>query len=806
MEQNVGSSLYGIATCSEIATGRCLFCAMSHENVMLLRRMALALSAVRVRSWPRSAHDRSSNGGDPPWCLLLCGLSLIRRTYARIASQRFSLDVVAHFGGWKLMRSISNHAVMAAEAGGARVNDVARLSIDTIRTLSMDAVQKANSGHPGTAMALAPAMYTLWQNELRYDPANPIWPARDRFVLSIGHASMLLYSTIFLTGVKNVVNGKVVNEPSLTVEDLKQFRQIDSKTPGHPEYHHTAGVETTTGPLGAGCGNSVGLAMAEKWLAAHYNRPGFDLFDYHTYVFCGDGDMMEGVSSEAASTAGHLGLGNLTWFYDSNRISIEGSTDLAFTEDVGKRFEGYKWHVQVVKDVNDLEAVTAAIHEAHRVKDRPSLIILHTVIGYGAPKKAGTASAHGEPLGAEEIKGAKASYGWPSDVPDFYVPEGVQAHFQDGLGKRGARDSAEWYRKFDAYSKEYPKEAAELKAIFENRLPEGWDKDIPTFDADPKGLASRASSGKVINAVAKNLPWMLGGSADLSPSTKTNLTFEGAGIFQPPQWNGSYGGRNIAFGVREHAMGAISNGLALSGLRAYCSGFLIFSDYMKAPIRLSALMKLPVTYIFTHDSIGVGEDGPTHQPIEQLAQLRATPGIVTIRPGDANEVSEAWRFLVPTLHEPVALILSRQDLPTLDRSKYAPVSGLAKGAYVLASCEGKPDVILMASGSEVGLVVAAYEQLVSKGVKARVVSFPSFELFERQDQAYRDSVLPPDVKGRVAVEQASPFGWDRYAGFGGAMIGMNDFGASAPLKDLLVKFGFTVEHVVSEALKQAERK
>ncbi|GAB6853670.1 transketolase [Asaia astilbis] len=706
------------------------------------------------------------------------------------------------------MRSLSNPSAFGAETGGAAgagVSDIAQLSINTIRTLSMDGVEKADSGHPGTAMALAPVMYALWQNDLKYDPADPIWPGRDRFVLSVGHASMLLYSTIYLTGIRDVVKDKVLDTPSLTLEDLKQFRQANSKTPGHPEYRHTAGIETTTGPLGQGCGNSVGMAMAEKYLAAHYNRPGFDLFDYHTYVFCGDGDMMEGVSSEAASMAGHLGLGNLIWLYDSNQISIEGSTDLAFTENVAERFRAYKWHVVTVNDVNDLAAVGKALEEARSVKDRPSLIVMHTVIGYGAPKKAGKASAHGEPLGEEEIAGAKKAYNWPwSDA--FHVPEGVLEHFQEGLGKRGAAARAEWHALFDRYTNEYPKEAAELRAIFERRLPEGWDKDIPKWDADAKGVASRASSGKAINAVAKNIPWMMGGSADLSPSTKTNLTFEGAGSFQPPQWGGSYAGRNVHFGIREHAMGSICNGLALAGLRTYGSGFLIFSDYMKAPIRLSALMELPVIYIFTHDSIGVGEDGPTHQPIEQLAQLRATPGIMTIRPGDANEVSEAWRTLIPQTHKPAVLILSRQNLPTLDRSKYACASGVAKGAYVLASCEGKPDVILMASGSEVSLVVDAYEKLTAEGIKARVVSFPSFDLFEEQDQAYRDSVLPPDVKGRVAVEQAAAFGWDRYTGIGGAIIAMNSFGASAPLKSLLTKFGFTPEKVYDAAREQAARK
>lgn len=706
------------------------------------------------------------------------------------------------------MRSLSNQVAYDAQAGsgGAGSGDIAQLTINTIRTLSMDAVQKANSGHPGTAMALAPAMYALWQHELKYDPQQPLWPARDRFVLSIGHASVLLYSTIFLTGIRDIEHGKVVDRPSLTVKDIEQFRQLSSKTPGHPEYRFTSGVETTTGPLGQGCGNSVGMAIAEKHIQATYGRPGFeDLFSHYVYAFCGDGDMMEGVASEAASTAGHLGLGNLIWLYDSNQISIEGSTEIAFTEDVGKRFEGYKWHVQTLSDANDVNAIRKALEAARQVKDRPSLIILKTVIGYGAPKKAGTAAAHGEPLGAEEIAGAKKAYGWPSTEP-FYVPDGVQDHFKQGLGKRGAEAYAAWTKKFTEYTAKYPDEAEQLKAIFEHRLPKGWDQDLPKWEADPKGVASRASSGKVINAIAKNVPWMIGGSADLSPSTKTNLTFDGAGSFQPAQWNGSYAGRNLHFGVREHAMGAICNGIALSGIRPYCSGFLIFSDYMKAPIRLSAIMELPVIYIFTHDSIGVGEDGPTHQPIEQLAQLRATPGLMTIRPADANEVDAAWRTIMPLTEKPAVLILSRQNLPTIDRSKYAPAENLSRGAYVLACCGSKPDVILMASGSEVGLVVEVYEKLIAEGVKARVVSFPSFDLFEEQEQAYKDSVLPPDVKGRVAVEQAAAFGWDRYAGPGGDIIAMNSFGASAPLSALLTKFGFTPEKVYEAALKQSKRK
>lgn len=706
------------------------------------------------------------------------------------------------------MRSLNNQIAFNAQVGSgdSSAGDIAQLTINTIRTLSMDAVQKANSGHPGTAMALAPAMYALWQHELKYDPQDPLWPARDRFVLSIGHASVLLYSTIFLTGIRDIEHGRVVDRPSLSVKDIEQFRQLNSKTPGHPEYRFTSGVETTTGPLGQGCGSSVGMAIAEKFIQATYGRPGFeDLFSHFVYTFCGDGDMMEGIASEAASTAGHLGLGNLIWLYDSNQISIEGSTEIAFTEDVAKRFEGYKWHVQTLDDANDVGAIRKALEAARQVKDRPSLIVLKTVIGYGAPKKAGTSAAHGEPLGAEEIAGAKKAYGWPSTEP-FFVPDGVQRHFKEGLGQRGAEARAAWTKKFAEYASKFPDEAEQLKAIFENRLPKDWDKDLPKWETDSKGVASRASSGKVINAIAKNVPWMIGGSADLSPSTKTNLTFDGAGSFQPAQWNGSYAGRNLHFGVREHAMGAICNGIALSGIRPYCSGFLIFSDYMKAPIRLSAIMELPVIYIFTHDSIGVGEDGPTHQPIEQLAQLRATPGLMTIRPADANEVNAAWRTIMPLTEKPAVLILSRQNLPTIDRNKYASAENLSKGAYVLACCGSKPDVILMASGSEVSLVVEVYEKLIAEGIKARVVSFPSFDLFEEQDQAYKDSVLPPDVKGRVAVEQAAAFGWDRYTGLGGDIIAMNSFGASAPLSALLTKFGFTPEKVHEAALKQSKRK
>jgi transketolase len=669
-----------------------------------------------------------------------------------------------------------------------------KLCIDTIRTLAIDAVQKANSGHPGTPMALAPVAYTLWQQFLTYDPVDPTWTNRDRFVLSVGHASMLLYALIHLAGVRDKAG-----KPALSLEDLQQFRQLDSKTPGHPEYGMTVGVETTTGPLGQGCGNSVGMAMAQRYMAQRYNRPGFDLFDYHVYVLAGDGDMMEGVSNEAASLAGHLALGNLTWIYDSNRITIEGSTDLAFNEDVAARFAALGWDVRDVGDVNDTAAVAEAIAAAKAVTDKPSFIRVHSVIGYGAPKKAGTKAAHGEALGVEEVRGAKRAYGWPEDA-QFLVPDGVYAHFDDGIGKRGADARAAWVAMWDRYRKEYPELAAELELIDQHGLPDGWDADIPVFPADAKGLASRDASQKVLNAIAPHVPWLIGGAADLAPSTKSNLTFDGAGSFEP----GNYGGRNLHFGIREHVMGSACNGMALAGLRAYGSGFLIFSDYMKPPIRLSAIMELPVIYIFTHDSIGVGEDGPTHQPIEQLVSLRAIPGMIVLRPGDANEVAEAWRVVMRLTHQPACFALSRQPMPTIDRAKYAPAAGLARGAYILADAEGgEPEVILMATGTEVGLVVGAHETLTAEGIRSRVISFPSWELFEMQPEEYRHHVLPPHIGARVAVEQAATIGWDRYIGSTGAIIGMHTFGASAPLPALLKKFGFTPEAVAEMARKQA---
>ena len=687
----------------------------------------------------------------------------------------------------------------AAQVGGGQAS-IDKLCIDTIRTLSMDAVQKAKSGHPGTPMALAPVAYTLWQDLLRFDPQDPTWPNRDRFVLSVGHASMLLYSLLYLSGTRRIGEHGPTDGEAVSLDDIKQFRQLSSVTPGHPEYSYTSGVETTTGPLGQGVANSVGMAMAQRWFASRYNKPGFPLYDYRVYALAGDGDMMEGVSGEAASTAAHLKLSNLVWIYDSNLITIEGATSLAFSEDVGARFAAYGWHVLHVDDANDTDATLQALREAEGVTDRPTFIVVHSVIGYGAPKKQGTREAHGEPLGDEEIRAAKRNYGWPEDA-QFLVPPGVREHFDKGMGARGHRLRTAWMDMLTRYRAEYPELAAELDQMDHHELPAGWDADIPVFPADAKGLATRDSSQKVLNAIAPHVPWLIGGAADLAPSTKSNLTFQGAGSFEAD----NYGGRNLHFGIREHAMGSICNGIALSGMRAYGSGFLIFSDYMKPPIRLAAIMELPVIYIFTHDSIGVGEDGPTHQPIEQLIALRSVPGMVVIRPADANEVAEAWRVAMHLEDKPVSLILSRQALPTLDRDKYKPAAGLARGAYVVAECDGTPDVILIGTGSEVSLCIGAHEALKAEGVRSRVVSMPSWELFESQDAAYRESILPRSVVGRVAVEQGSALGWDRYVGWGGEVIGMHTFGASAPAAELLKKFGFTPEKVLEAARNQAKR-
>ena len=677
-----------------------------------------------------------------------------------------------------------------------------QLCINTIRTLSMDAVQAANSGHPGTPMALAPVAYWLWNRILRSDPDDPIWPNRDRFVLSAGHASMLLYSLLHLCGVKSV-NGQYeqLGELSVTLEDIKRFRQLESKCPGHPEYRWTSGIETTTGPLGQGVATSVGMAIAQRWMAGYFNRPDFEMFNYNVYAICGDGCLMEGVSSEAASLAGHLKLSNLCWIYDNNKITIEGHTDLAFTEDVATRFIAYGWNVTRVGDANDLHMLDRAFGTFVKESDRPTLIIVDSHIGYGAPNKQDTHSAHGEPLGEEEIRLTKRYYGWPEDAR-FLVPDEVPAHFQQGMGKRGKELRSAWMARFADYQAKYPELAGHLYQMQHRQLPDGWDRKVPVFPPDAKGLAGREVSGIVLNALAAAIPWFFGGAADLAPSTKTRLTFEGAGDLT----GSNPSGRNIHFGVREHAMGAILNGLSLSKVRPYGSGFLIFSDYARPAIRLSALMEIPVVHIFTHDSIGVGEDGPTHQPIEQISSLRAIPGLMVFRPGDANEIAEAWKVIMELRHEPVIMIVSRQAIPTLDRMKYASASGVAKGAYVLADPpDGCPEVLLLGTGSEVPLCVQAHEQLALEGIKSRVVSMPSWELFEQQSEDYRRSVIPPDVTARVSVEQASVFGWGNYVGTQGHSIGMKSFGASAPLKELAKKFGFTVEHVVAAAKAQIAR-
>ena len=676
-----------------------------------------------------------------------------------------------------------------------------RLAIDTIRTLAMDAVQTANSGHPGTPMALAPVGYTLWSQFLRTDPTAPDWPNRDRFILSVGHASMLLYALLHLAQVREIdAYGKPTGKPAVSLDDIEHFRQLGSKTPGHPEYRMTTGVETTTGPLGQGCGNSVGMAIAERHLAAHFNRDGFPVFHHDIYVLCGDGDMMEGVSAEAASLAGHLRLANLCWIYDSNTISIEGHTDLAFTEDTGKRFEAYGWNVVHVDDANDTAAIAAALATFRATADRPTFIVVHSIIGWGSPR-ADSAKAHGEPLGEDNVRATKQAYGWPEDA-QFRVPDGVAAHFHEAIAARGTPLREQWEAMFAKYRAAHGDLAAELDRAREGKLPDGWDADIPTFPADAKGIASREANGKTLNAIAPNLPLLMGGAADLSPSTKTDLTFAGAGSFEA----GNYGGRNMHFGVREHAMGSIANGMALSYLRSYTGTFLVFADYMRPPIRLAAIMELPVVFVFTHDSLGVGEVGPTHQPIEQFAPLRAIPGLDTIRPGDANEAAEAWKVALTRTDVPTALIFSRQAIPTLDREKYAPASGLAKGAYVLADTDGgDPEIILIGTGSEVPLVVAAHEKLVEAGVRSRVVSMPSWYLFEKQDRAYRDAVFPRDVTARLAVEMGGEFGWDRYIGLDGGTITMSTFGASAPLAKLQDKFGFTVDNVVKVAREMLEK-
>ena len=688
--------------------------------------------------------------------------------------------------------------MVASEQAVVTSKQLDELCINTIRTLAIDAVQQANSGHPGAPMGLAPVTYCLWQDFLNYDPVDPTWLNRDRFVLSNGHASMLLYSMLHLTGVREVdENNQVLDELAVPMEEIKRFRQLGSRTPGHPESHITSGIETTTGPLGQGVGNSLGMAIGSKWLAANFNRPGFEVFNYNVYAMCSDGDLMEGIGGEAASLAGHLKLSNLCWIYDHNGITLDGPADWSFSEDVATRFVGYGWNVTRVADANDLDMLARAFETFHKTSDRPTLIIVDSHIGYGSPHKQDSNAAHGEPLGEEEVRLVKKFYGWPEDAK-FLVPEGVREHFQDGIGKRGRGARAQWSKMFAEYSQKNPELTERLHLMQRRELPKGWDKNFPAFAADAKGMATRDSSGKVLNALAENIPWIIGGSADLATSNKTNLKFDGAGDFQP----GEYGGRNLHFGVREHAMAASVNGLVVSGIRAFGATFFNFSDYMRASIRLAALMEIPSIFIFTHDSIGVGEDGPTHQPIEQLASLRAMPNLIVLRPGDANEVLEAWKVVAQLQVQPVALVLTRQPLPTLDRKKYGAASGTAKGAYVLADAPGgKPDVILLATGSEVSLCVEAYEKLKAEGINARVVSMPSWEIFDSQDETYKESVLPSAVTARVSVEMASTFGWERYVGLKGRKVGMHRFGASAPLKDLMKFFCFTVDAVAEEARK-----
>ncbi len=691
----------------------------------------------------------------------------------------------------------ARRAIAASEAA----RPIERLAIDTIRTLAIDAVEAARSGHPGTAMALAPVVYTLWQHFLRFDPADPIWPNRDRFVLSAGHASMLLYSLLHLTGVRAVNSVyETPGGPSVSLDDIRRFRQLGSRCPGHPEYRWTSGVEATTGPLGQGVATSVGMALASRWLGAHFDRPGFALFGYDVFALCGDGCLMEGVSAEAASLAGHLELSNLCWIYDNNKITIEGHTDWAFSEDVATRFLAYGWNVLRVGDANDVERLARAFAGFRAERARPTLLIVDSHIAFGSPNKQDTSAAHGEPLGEEEIRLTKRSYGWPEDE-FFRVPPEVREHFASGIAARGRALRDAWMQRFEAYRAAHPGLADELLRMHRRELPEGWDAEIPSFAPDARGVAGRDASAAVLNAVAVRVPWLLGGSADLAPSTRTRLTFDGAGDFGAR----TPAGRNLHFGVREHAMGAVLNGMALSKLLPFGSGFLIFSDYARPALRLSALMELPVVHVFTHDSIGVGEDGPTHQPIEQLASLRAIPGLVTLRPCDANEVAEAWRVILSQPREPAALVLSRQALPTLDRGELAPAAGLARGAYVLLDAEdADPDVILIGTGSEVCLCLEAAKLLAGEGIAARVVSMPSWELFERQDARYRDAVLPPEITARVSVELASTLGWQRYVGRGGACIGMKTFGASAPLAVLQREFGFTPDRVAEVAKQQVE--
>src|ERR1051326_2578362 len=677
-----------------------------------------------------------------------------------------------------------------------------QLCINTIRTLSIDAIQQAKSGHPGTPMALAPLVYTIWNRVLRFDPQDPIWPNRDRFVLSNGHASMLLWSVLHLTKTRAVnAEYEILGQPSVTLDDIRHFRKLNSKAPGHPEYHWVSGVETTTGPLGQGIATSVGMAIAGEWLASRYNRPDFKIFDYNIYAVCGDGCLMEGVGSEAASLAGHLGLDNLCWIYDNNHISLDGGTGMTFTEDVPARFLAYGWNVLRVSDANDIDRIEGAIGTFLKTEGRPTFIVLDSHIGYGSPHKQDTSAAHGEPLGEDEVRLTKRNYGWPEDAK-FLVPDGVYERFAEGVGKRGSQARRSWMDLFDTYRGKYPGLANEIGLMQRRELPVGWDRNLPVFPEDSKGMAGRDASGKVLNVLAQNIPWFIGGSADLASSNRTTLTFEGAGDLQAD----NPGGRNLHFGVREHAMAAAMNGLSLSKLRPFGGTFLIFSDYARPAIRLAAIMELPVVFVFTHDAMGDGEDGPTHQPVEQLVSLRAMPGLITMRPADANEVVEAYRYIMQLRHQPVALALSRQALPTFDRIRYASAAGVARGAYVLADAPGgDPQVIIIASGSEVSLAVDAHQTLLAEGIRSRIVSMPSWEIFDHQTKEYRDSVLPPNVRARVAVEQASTFGWERYVGTSGQVIGMHTFGASAPLKELQRKFGFEPGQVVAAAREQLSK-
>jgi transketolase len=685
-------------------------------------------------------------------------------------------------------------------AATAQQTDIDELCINTIRTLSMDAIQKANSGHPGTPMSMAPLAYTLWQRYLRFDPEDPIWPNRDRFVLSAGHASMLLYALLFLARVRAVdPDYEIVGQPAVSLDDIKRFRQLNSKCPGHPEYRWTSGVETTTGPLGQGIATSVGMAVASVWQAAHFNRHGAELFDFDVYAIAGDGCLMEGVSNEAASFAGHQKLSNLCWVYDNNHITIDGHTSITYEDDVEARFQGYQWNVTRVEDANDLDMIARGFDNFREEQERPTLIIVDSHIGYGAPHKQDTAEAHGDPLGDEEVRETKRFYGWPEDA-QFLVPDGVQEHFTEVMGKRGAELRSEWQDTFESYRADEPENAAHLEAMQRRELPEGWDADLPSFEPDEKGVATRKASNKVENAVAAKVPWLLVGAADLTGSNSVAL--DDTEAFEPNSRNG----RQLHYGIREHESAAISNGLSLSKLRPLWSTYLTFSDYAKPAIRLSALMELPVIHLFTHDSIGLGEDGPTHQPVEHLAGLRAIPGLDVIRPADANEVTEAWRAAMDRHHQPVALVLTRQDVPVIDRSKYASADGLRRGGYVLADPDGgDPEVILIATGSEVPLAVGAHEQLVSEGVRSRVVSLPCWELFERQERSYQDEVLPPAIQARISIEEASTLGWDRFVGPEGAKVGMHTFGSSAPLKDVQSKFGFTPDKVAETAKEVLRR-